>query len=50
MTIGAQGDLTAFTQMQQLKQEICERHQLSPEGFELSMGMSGDFEEAVPFP
>lgn len=43
MTIGAQGDLSAFTQLCDLKQSLCEKHQLPPGDFELSMGMSGDF-------
>lgn len=47
MTIGASGDLSAFTLMQQLKSDLCKKHHLNPEEFELSMGMSGDFEEAV---
>jgi uncharacterized pyridoxal phosphate-containing UPF0001 family protein len=47
MTIGEQGDLNAFTAMNQLKTELCHKYALDPVEFELSMGMSGDFEQAV---
>lgn len=43
MTIGKQGDLSAFGIMNKLKAEMCEKYKLPAEGFELSMGMSGDF-------
>lgn len=43
MTIGEQGDINAFLTMNKLKHELCQKHGLSAEEFELSMGMSGDF-------
>ena len=47
MTIGKQGDISAFETMSKLKAEMCGKYELKPEDFELSMGMSGDFERAV---
>ena len=47
MTIGEQGDISAFTAMSKLREEMCQKYQLDPYQFELSMGMSGDFEAAV---
>lgn len=47
MTIGKQGDLSAFGVMNKLKADLCEKYKLPLDDFELSMGMSGDFESAV---
>lgn len=47
MTIGKEGDITAFEQMYGLKTKMCEKYKLNEDGFELSMGMSGDYEAAV---
>ena len=47
MTIGKQGDTSAFETMSKLKAEMCGKYELKAEDFELSMGMSGDFERAV---
>ena len=47
MTIGKQGDISAFETMGKLKMEMCGKYELKAEDFELSMGMSGDFERAV---
>ena len=43
MTIGQQGDTSAFVLMRRLKKEMCVKHGLAENEFELSMGMSGDF-------
>jgi len=42
MTIGRQGDLSAFARLQQLRERLKDEHQL-----ELSMGMTADFVEAI---
>lgn len=47
MTIGEQGDVSAFVKMNELKKEMCSKYQLDATEFELSMGMSGDFQQAV---
>ena len=47
MTIGKQGDLTVFAQMNKLRDQIVEKFKIKEEQFELSMGMSADFETAV---
>jgi uncharacterized pyridoxal phosphate-containing UPF0001 family protein len=44
MTIGEQGDINAFTRMYDLKTQMCAKYALNADDFELSMGMSGDFE------
>ena len=44
MTIGKQGDMSAFAQMVKLKVELVEKfEEIDANDFELSMGMSGDF-------
>ena len=47
MTIGKQGDMGVFETMYGLKQKMCDKYKLNMEQFELSMGMSGDFQVAV---
>jgi uncharacterized pyridoxal phosphate-containing UPF0001 family protein len=47
MTIGKEGDMTVFEQMEGLKKKMSEKYKLKEEEFELSMGMSSDFEIAV---
>lgn len=47
MTIGKEGDMSAFGQMDDLKRKMCEKYKLKEDEFELSMGMSSDFEVAV---
>lgn len=44
MTIGQIGDMTAFSQLRQLRDSLTTDHGLE---LELSMGMSGDFEMAI---
>lgn len=47
MTIGAPGDYSCFDTLVQCRDEVAAELGLKPEGLELSMGMSGDFEVAV---
>lgn len=47
MTIGKQGDMSAFIQLADLKKRIHSQFKIQEEDFELSMGMSADFETAV---
>ena len=47
MTIGKQGDIDAFVRMRKLKEQMCLKYGIKEEDFQLSMGMSGDFEQAV---
>ena len=47
MTIGKQGDMSAFIHMADLKKRILSKFKIQEEEFELSMGMSADFETAV---
>ena len=47
MTIGKQGDMSAFIQLADLKKRILSQFKIQEEDFELSMGMSADFETAV---
>jgi len=47
MTIGAPGDLTCFDVLVACRTEVAESLGRDPESLELSMGMSGDFEEAI---
>ena len=45
MTIGAPGDVTCFDTLRQCRDEVAK--ELSLPSLELSMGMSGDYEEAI---
>jgi pyridoxal phosphate enzyme (YggS family) len=47
MTIGAPGDLTCFDKLVQSREHVAQHMQVPAESLELSMGMSGDFEEAI---
>eukprot|EP00434_Breviolum_minutum_P004250 symbB.v1.2.003747.t1/scaffold191.1/size276526/12 len=47
MTIGAPGDLSAFDRLRDLRAKMANHFQVPEETFQLSMGMSGDFEEAI---
>lgn len=47
MTIGAPGDLTCFDRLVECRAEAASLLGIEPDVLELSMGMSGDFEEAV---
>ena len=47
MTIGAPGDLSCFDRLVECRVEAAAVLGIPPEALELSMGMSGDFEEAV---
>ena len=47
MTIGAPGDMTCFDKLVDARKLIATATGLDAETLELSMGMSGDFEEAI---
>ncbi|KAJ4461046.1 putative Pyridoxal phosphate homeostasis protein [Paratrimastix pyriformis] len=47
MTIGAPGDMGAFTSLVACRLEVAQALGLAPESLELSMGMSHDFPEAI---
>ena len=47
MTIGAPGDLSCFDRLVESRQEVAEAMQISSESLVLSMGMSGDYCEAI---
>eukprot|EP00746_Dinoflagellata_sp_MGD_P001379 gnl/MRDRNA2_/MRDRNA2_102587_c0_seq1.p1 gnl/MRDRNA2_/MRDRNA2_102587_c0~~gnl/MRDRNA2_/MRDRNA2_102587_c0_seq1.p1 ORF type:complete len:320 (+),score=54.22 gnl/MRDRNA2_/MRDRNA2_102587_c0_seq1:68-961(+) len=47
MTIGAAGDLSAFDKLKRCREEVASALQVELHTLELSMGMSGDFEEAI---
>jgi len=47
MTIGAPGDLTCFDKLVETRQRVASATGLEAASLELSMGMSGDFEEAI---
>jgi len=52
MTIGRPGsppDQPDFKFLAELKKQICEKYSIDTEEFELSMGMSNDFERAIEF-
>jgi len=49
MTIGESGDMSAFKQMVELREKVCEKFQLQIKDVELSMGMSADYAEAVKY-
>lgn len=47
MTIGAPGDLTCFDRLVECRTQLAQALELPEESFQLSMGMSGDFEQAI---
>ena len=47
MTIGAPGDLSAFDRLAELRNELAETMGLQTEELALSMGMSGDYQDAI---
>jgi PLP dependent protein len=47
MTIGAEGDLSCFDCLVQCRKEVSEALDIPLDELELSMGMSGDFKEAI---
>jgi PLP dependent protein len=47
MTIGAPGDSDAFAVLADVRDKVAERLSIDKSSLELSMGMSGDFEEAI---
>ncbi|CAL1128199.1 unnamed protein product [Cladocopium goreaui] len=47
MTIGAAGDLSAFDRLKDLRRKMAKHLQVPEESLQLSMGMSGDFKEAI---
>jgi uncharacterized pyridoxal phosphate-containing UPF0001 family protein len=49
MTIGKEGDVLAFEKMRELKEKLMNKYHINGEDFELSMGMSEDFINAVNY-
>mmetsp|Transcript_22584 Transcript_22584/g.22419 ORF Transcript_22584/g.22419 Transcript_22584/m.22419 type:complete len:95 (-) Transcript_22584:14-298(-) len=47
MSIGKVGDKEGFELMYNLKKEICEKYDLESDKFELSIGTSADYEDAI---
>tara|TARA_B110001452_G_scaffold120261_1_gene99814 strand:+ start:668 stop:1495 length:828 start_codon:yes stop_codon:yes gene_type:complete len=47
MTIGAPGDSSCFDTLRACRESLAEKLSVPAESLELSMGMSGDFEEAI---
>ena len=47
MTIGAPGDLSCFDRLKECRNDIASFFHIDPDDLALSMGMSGDFEEAI---
>jgi len=47
MTIGAPGDYTCFDTLVDYRRDVAEMMEVSVDELSLSMGMSGDFEEAI---
>jgi len=47
MTIGAPGDLSCFDKLVEVREEVARFLRVDSASLELSMGMSGDFEEAI---
>ena len=47
MTIGAPGDISCFDRLVETRLEVTSALGVAPESLALSMGMSGDFEEAI---
>mmetsp|Transcript_24347 Transcript_24347/g.39790 ORF Transcript_24347/g.39790 Transcript_24347/m.39790 type:complete len:297 (+) Transcript_24347:26-916(+) len=49
MTIGAIGDISNFETLSKCRDSVAEALGMDPKSLELSMGMSGDFEEAIKY-
>mmetsp|Transcript_7402 Transcript_7402/g.8366 ORF Transcript_7402/g.8366 Transcript_7402/m.8366 type:complete len:114 (-) Transcript_7402:14-355(-) len=47
MSIGKVGDLEGFELMYKLKINICEKYDLNKDEFQLSIGTSADYEDAI---
>ncbi|CAI2378909.1 unnamed protein product [Moneuplotes crassus] len=47
MSIGKIGDKKGFELMYKLKTDLCEKYDIDPDKFELSIGTSADFEDAI---
>lgn len=47
MTIGAPGDMECFDRLSACRDGVAAGLELEPQALELSMGMSGDYEEAI---
>lgn len=47
MTIGAAGDMDCFDKLAACRETLAAGLGIEPQALELSMGMSGDFEEAI---
>lgn len=47
MSIGKLGDLEGFELMYKLKCDICEKYNIDKDKFELSIGTSADYEDAI---
>lgn len=47
MTIGALGDMDCFDRLRACRDALAAGLELEPQALELSMGMSGDYEEAI---
>lgn len=47
MTIGKEGDLDAFKKLHEYKTLLTSKYGIKDNEFELSMGMSGDYQKAV---
>ncbi|CAN0525828.1 unnamed protein product, partial [Scytosiphon promiscuus] len=47
MTIGAPGDMDCFDRLAACREALAAGLDIEPQALELSMGMSGDFEEAI---
>jgi len=47
MSIGKLGDHEGFKMMHDLKTKICEKYDISQDDFELSLGTSADYEDAI---
>ena len=47
MTIGAPGDMTCFDKLVQYRKELSAKLEVDESSLQLSMGMSGDFQEAI---
>jgi PLP dependent protein len=49
MTIGARGDVSDFEAFVQFRESVAQALLIDPSTIELSMGMSGDFQEAIRY-
>jgi PLP dependent protein len=49
MTIGARGDVSDFEALVQCRESVAQALLIDPSTIELSMGMSGDFQEAIRY-